>query len=130
MSTARRPLSFVLALVTSLTVLAPVAAHASDTVVHRTVSVGAVRPRTDGDADDAPSATAAAPSTTAVASEGPVPNNPGGAAPEIGPIVVPTESSAFSGAWWLVAFGGVQLIGLLLITRRARSRLSPQDAQP
>ena len=128
MSTARRPLSFVLALVTSLTVVAPITAHASDTVVHRTVSAGAMRPRADGDADDAvpPSVTA----TTAVASEGPVPNNPGGPSPEIGPIVVPTESSAFSGAWWLVAFGGVQLIGLLLITRRARSRLSPQDAQP
>ena len=124
MSTARRPFSFVLALVTSLTVLAPVAAHASDTVSHRTVSVIGARPRTPRDDD------VSATSTTAVASEGPVANNPGGPNPEIGPIVVPTESSSFSGAWWLVAFGGVQLIGLLLITRRARSRLSAQDAQP
>ncbi|MFZ4720237.1 MAG: hypothetical protein ACOYMR_12480 [Ilumatobacteraceae bacterium] len=62
--------------------------------------------------------------STIVASEGPV------RAPEVGPILVPTDDSAFGGAWWLVAFGGVQLVGLFFITRRARARLSTEDARP
>ena len=67
--------------------------------------------------------------TTVVASEGPQPGaGAGGLSPEIGPIIVPTDGSSFSGAWWLVAFGGVQLIGLFFITRRARARLSTDDA--
>jgi hypothetical protein len=53
----------------------------------------------------------------------------GGLAPEIGPIIVPTDESSFSGAWWLVAFGGLQLIGLFFIARRARARLSTEDAR-
>jgi hypothetical protein len=67
--------------------------------------------------------------TTIVASESPNPGLGQGRAPEIGPIVVPAESSSFSGAWWLVAFGGVQLFGLFFITRRARTRLSTDDAR-
>ncbi len=125
MSTARRFLSFVLALVASLTVMAPLTARASDTDVHRTVSVAVHAAGEQADAGDADPAT----TTTVVASDGPV-RNPGGPSAEIGPVVVPTEGSSFSGAWWLVAFGGVQLIGLLLITRRARSRLSTRDARP
>lgn len=72
-------------------------------------------------------------STTIVASEGPVPENQPGAgarSPGIGPILVPTSSSSFTGAWWLIAFGGLQLVGLFFITRRARARLSTDDAQP
>gem|GEM_PF-3927855 len=71
--------------------------------------------------------------TTIVASEGPVPENQPGAgarAPGIGPILVPTAGSSFNGAWWLVAFGGLQLVGLFFITRRARARVSAGDAQP
>jgi hypothetical protein len=67
--------------------------------------------------------------TTVVASESPNPGLGQGRSPEIGPIVVPAESSSFSGAWWLVAFGGVQLFGLFFITRRARTRLSTDDAR-
>ncbi len=68
--------------------------------------------------------------TTIVASESPNPGlGQGGPAPEIGPIVVPADSSSFSGAWWLVAFGGVQLVGLFFITRRARTRLSTRGAR-
>ena len=68
--------------------------------------------------------------TTIVASEGPNPGlGRGGGSPEIGPIVVPAETSSFSGAWWLVAFGGVQLVGLFFITRRARHRLSTRSAR-
>lgn len=68
-------------------------------------------------------------STTIVASEGPLPGA-GARSPSIGPIIVPTSGSSFTGAWWLVAFGGLQLVGLFLITRRARARLSTDDAQP
>jgi hypothetical protein len=68
--------------------------------------------------------------TTIVASESPNPGlGRGGGSPEIGPIVVPADTSSFSGAWWLVAFGGVQLVGLFFITRRARHRLSTRDAR-
>ena len=68
--------------------------------------------------------------STIVASESPNPGlGRGGASPEIGPIVVPAETSSFSGAWWLVAFGGVQLVGLFFITRRARHRLSTRSAR-
>lgn len=72
-------------------------------------------------------------STTVVASEGPVPQQQPGAgarSPSIGPIIVPTTGSSFTGAWWLIAFGGLQLVGLFFITRRARARLSTDDAQP
>lgn len=73
----------------------------------------------------------AASSTTIVASEGPDPGaGAGGLAPEIGPIVVPGDESSFAGAWWLVAFGGLQLVGLFFIARRARARLSTDDARP
>ncbi len=76
-----------------------------------------------------PESDEAATSTTIVASEGPQPGaGAGGLSPEIGPIIVPADGSSFSGAWWLVAFGGVQLIGLFFITRRARARLSTDDA--
>lgn len=68
--------------------------------------------------------------TTIVASESPNPGlGRGGASPEIGPIVVPADSSGISSAWWLVAFGGVQLVGLFFITRRARHRLSTRSAR-
>ncbi len=67
--------------------------------------------------------------TTIVASEGPVPEA-GARSPSIGPILVPTSGSSVTGAWWLMAFGGLQLVGLFLITRRARARLSTDDAQP
>lgn len=65
--------------------------------------------------------------STIVASEPPA---PGGREPEAGAIVTPTDGSSFARAWWLVAFGGLQLIGLFFITRRARSRLADEDAHP
>lgn len=76
------------------------------------------------------SAGGATTSTTIVASEGPVLENQAGArSPSIGPVLVPTNGSSFTGAWWLIAFGGLQLVGLFFITRRARARLSTDDAQ-
>lgn len=65
---------------------------------------------------------AAAPTTTIVDSGGPL--------PQVGPILVPTDDNGVSTRWWLVAFGGVQVIGLFLVTRRARSRLVTHDIQP
>lgn len=88
-----------------MSVMVPTAAHASSTL--------------DGGAT----------TSTIVASEGPV-KAPEAKSPEVGPILVPTDNSSFNGAWWLVAFGGVQLVGLFFITRRARARLSTEDAQP
>ena len=91
------------------------------------VVVEVVRDAVDGSAagDDSDDGT----TTTIVASEGPVPEA-GARSPSIGPILVPTTGSSFKGAWWLVAFGGLQLVGLFFITRRARARLSTDDAQP
>ena len=54
----------------------------------------------------------------------------GGPLPEVGPILVPTDDNGVSTRWWLVAFGGVQVVGLFLVTRRARSRLATNDIQP
>lgn len=79
--------------------------------------------------DGSAAADDAATTTTIVASEGPVPEA-GARSPSIGPVLVPATGSSFTGAWWLVAFGGLQLVGLFLITRRARARLSTDDAQP
>lgn len=86
--------------------------------------IGADVATSDDEADDGST-------TTVVASEGPQPGaGAGGLSPEIGPIIVPADGSSFSGAWWLVAFGGLQLVGLFFITRRARARLSTEDARP
>ena len=77
-------------------------------------------------------ATDPAPPTTAprVATEAPAPGGQVGAPiPEIGPFVAPVSVSHFSGTWWLVGFGGLQLVGLFVITRRARARLSVPDAR-
>ena len=100
---------------------APLAVHADDGMSFGGV-VAADVATTDGDLDDAVT------TTTIVASEAPR-AGAGGLAPEIGPIIVPTDGSSFSGAWWLVAFGGLQLIGLFFVARRARARLSTEDAR-
>jgi hypothetical protein len=95
-------------------------------VAHESGPAGAADvPSNDGDADDT-----AVTTSTIVASESPNPGlGQGAPAPEIGPIVVPADTSSFSRAWWLVAFGGVQLVGLFFITRRARTRLSTRSAR-
>lgn len=109
----------------SWAVTTPVYAHAPTRVAVASPGDEVQTDIADGSADST--------TTTIVASEGPVPEgNPeaGARAPGIGPILVPTAGSSFNGAWWLVAFGGLQLVGLFFITRRARARLSTDDAQP
>lgn len=113
--------------------LLPVTVQAGTSAVSTAARISATAP---GGAADVPSSddTTADPSgtttTTIVASESPNPGlGRGGGSPEIGPIVVPADTSSFSGAWWLVAFGGVQLVGLFFITRRARHRLSTRNAR-
>jgi hypothetical protein len=100
MVTARRLMRWVMGAVAVCCVVVPVPAYAATS-----------------------STTPDAPTTTIVESGGPP-------RPEVGPIVVPADGSSFGGAWWLVAFGGVQLVGLFFITRRARARLATEDAQP
>lgn len=75
---------------------------------------------------------ASPPESTAphVVSEAPVPAGEvaGGPAPQIGPFDATVGASGIGGVWWLVGFGGLQLAGLFVITRRARARLSASDA--
>jgi hypothetical protein len=116
MSTARRPLSFVLSVVAASLLLGSVPSHAGTHTVHQTVSVAVAA--TDAGDDST--------TTTIVASEGPVPG--------IDPRGIPLPTGEAS-EWWegkslLLAFGGLQLVGLFFITRRARARLSTDDSQP
>lgn len=63
---------------------------------------------------------AGATTTTIVASEGPVPA--GGQKPQVGPFLSSVHVGGLGGYWWLVGFGGLQLVGLAVVTRRARAR--------
>ncbi len=116
MSTARRPLSLLLSVVAASLLFGSVPSQAVAHTVQPSVSV-AVAAAEDG--DDATT-------TTIVASEGPVP----GGDPRALPVPSVDASEWWEGKVWLVAFGGLQLIGLFFITRRARARLSTEDAQP
>ncbi|MEN9644535.1 MAG: hypothetical protein RL238_1204 [Actinomycetota bacterium] len=126
MATARRLVLCVLLTLVSVSAAPSVARADASPVVPAAVAEEVQTDIADGSADNTTS-------TTIVASEGPVPEakpESGARAPGIGPILVPTAGSSFNGAWWLVAFGGLQLIGLFFITRRARARLSTDDVQP
>ena len=74
----------------------------------------------------------AVPDTSApkVASEAPVPGGQvaDGPTPRVGPFVAPTDVGAIGGVWWLIGFGGLQFIGLFVITRRARAKVSASNA--
>jgi hypothetical protein len=65
-------------------------------------------------------------SSTLVASEAPVPQHP---VPRIGPFRGSAEVRVRA-ARWLLLLGGVQVVALMVVTRRARSRVSERDVEP
>lgn len=93
--------------------VSPSATHAGAAAV--VVMAGAA------DADDT--------TTTIVASEPPVGGKPVVKSPNALPVPDDVESAWSNGAWWLAGFGGLQLIGLFFVTRRARARLSTNDTR-
>jgi hypothetical protein len=113
MSSKRRPLSFALAVVAASLMVGSSPTHA--------VAPAAVVTASDADSDDT--------TTTLVASEPPVGNQPGVKSPTVLPVPDDVESAWSTGAWWLAGFGGLQLVGLFFVTRRARARLSTDDAR-
>jgi hypothetical protein len=103
------------------------------------LSVGlAVAPAMRVDATDSaveassPSTTVAdAPTTTVqVASEAPSPGAAVADAPRVGPLDAAVGGTPSRGVWWLFGLGGLQVVGLLVMTRRSRARLSVPDATP
>jgi hypothetical protein len=100
-------------------VMAPASAHAAASTAHAAV------PST------APNGADEITSSTLVASGPPVPQRTAtrGPAPRIGPFRVTAEVGVRA-AKWLLLVGGVQVVALMIVTRRARSRLSARDVEP
>lgn len=67
-------------------------------------------------------ATAATSTTVIVASGAPVPV-PQLPPTRIGPFVGPAEGSGLRAAWWLLILGGIQVVALMVLTRRTRARV-------
>ena len=77
---------------------------------------------TDSGADGA-----AATTTTLVASGAPV---PGGGVPRVGPLDAGVGATQGHGVWWLFALGALQVVALVVMTRRSRARLGTRDIAP
>ena len=102
------------------------------------LSVGlAVAPAMRVDAADSaveassPSTVEAGPTTTVqVASEAPTPGAAVADSPRVGPLDAAVGGTPGRGVWWLFGLGGLQVVGLFVMTRRSRARLSAPDATP